>query len=319
MSDMTRSDRPILVTVAVCTWNRADLLRNTLERMTELVIPAGTAWELIVVDNGSTDATPDVLREFQERLPLHPSFEAAPGHTNARNRAVHDAAGEYILWTDDDVLVDPRWIDAYCRAFRQWPDAAAFGGPIEPWFPTEPPEWLRRAFPRVSGAFAVRNLGTEPFPLAPGRLPFGANMAVRTAEQRAHLFDPKLGYCRNRRTGGDEEAMMQAVLADGATGWWVPDARVQHYVPRARMTRRYLREYYNGRGEVLASERAIDGPMLFGSPVALWKAWLVAEAKYAVRNVVGGPEFWVDHLCTASELRGSIRAFRSRGRSKQAG
>ena len=86
------------VTVAICTWNRSPLLRTTLERMTELVVPADTAWEILVVNNNCTDDTDQVVAEFEGRLPIRMVNEPAPGKSHALNRATDDAAGRYLLY-----------------------------------------------------------------------------------------------------------------------------------------------------------------------------------------------------------------------------
>src|SRR5213593_3681732 len=117
------------LTVAICTWNRWRLLHQALEQMTKLVIPHDVEWELLVVNNNCTDATDRVIEEFASRLPLRRLFEPKPGLSNARNAAVREARGEYILWTDDDTQVDEHWVATYVRAFQQWPNAAFFGGP----------------------------------------------------------------------------------------------------------------------------------------------------------------------------------------------
>src|SRR5512143_830758 len=104
------------LTVAICTWNRSALLEQTLERMTRLVAPSGCTWELLVINNNSTDATESVIARFEARLPIRGVFETQPGLSNARNRAVREAGGEYVLFTDDDVLVDPDWLVAYNAA-----------------------------------------------------------------------------------------------------------------------------------------------------------------------------------------------------------
>lgn len=171
------------VTVAICTWNRADLLRQTLEQMEHLAVPPGTTWELLVVNNRSTDATDQVIAAFEQRLPVRRVYEAEPGLSNARNAAIREAGEEYIIWTDDDVLVSADWLQEYVHAFRQWPQASVFGGRIDPWFIGNPPAWLPRVFSQVRNAFATLDLGDEPQPLSRNRFPFGANMAFRTADQ----------------------------------------------------------------------------------------------------------------------------------------
>ena len=117
----------------------AAILGRTLEQMTLLRIPAEVEWELLVVNNNSTDDTDVVAERFADRLPLRLLQEPTAGKSHALNRAVREASGEYLLFTDDDVLVDEEWIAAYTCAFRRWPDAAIFGGPIRPWFDGTPP------------------------------------------------------------------------------------------------------------------------------------------------------------------------------------
>ena len=108
------------ITVAVCTWNRARLLDRTLARLRELCIPDGIDWELLVVNNNSTDETEKVLDRHAGHLPLRRLVESKPGKANAANRAAAEARGELILWTDDDVLVDRGWLAAYAGAAARW-------------------------------------------------------------------------------------------------------------------------------------------------------------------------------------------------------
>ena len=114
-------------------------------------------WELLVVNNNCTDGTDEVIRTFQDRLPVRRVFEPRPGLSHARNRAIAEATGDYILWTDDDVTVCRDWLVVYTDAFRRWPDAAVFGGPIQPWFDGTPPAWLRQVYPTIAGVYAARD------------------------------------------------------------------------------------------------------------------------------------------------------------------
>src|SRR5438093_1564287 len=134
------------VTIALCTWNRCTLLRQALEQMTRLVIPPGVSWELLVVNNRCTDDTDQVIAGYSGRLPLRRVYEPQPGLSHARNAAVREARGDYILWTDDDALVEEGWVEAYVEAFRRWPQAAVFGGPVRPWFTQTPPTWVERGW-----------------------------------------------------------------------------------------------------------------------------------------------------------------------------
>src|SRR5204862_6920845 len=118
---------PVSVSVVICTWNRAGLLDQTLARMRELHVPAGLAWELLVVNNNCTDDTDAVVARHAPHLPLRVVHEPKQGHSNARNRGVAEARGELVLWTDDDVQVDPGWLAALADGAARHPGAAGFG------------------------------------------------------------------------------------------------------------------------------------------------------------------------------------------------
>src|SRR5207344_1151016 len=112
------------LTVAICTRNRCAALGRTLETITRIIVPDGVSWELIVADNGSDDAIASTLEHFARVLPLRAIDAPTVGKSHALNAAMDAARGEYVLWIDDDVLVDPMWMQAYHDAFMRWPDVA---------------------------------------------------------------------------------------------------------------------------------------------------------------------------------------------------
>lgn len=297
------------LSIVICTWNRAVLLGQTLEAMTRLRVPPETDWELLVVNNHCTDQTDEVTAAYVDRLPLRRLWEPTPGKTHACNRAVREVRGDYVLWTDDDVLVSPDWMAEYLRAFERWPDAAVFGGPISPWFVDNPPRWLAQVFPRVACAYAVLDLGGQTRPLDPEQLlPYGANMATRTRELRKHPFDPLTGPRGERHGVGDETLVLQAILRAGNTGWWVPGARVRHYVPPQRQTVRFLRDYFRGHGELFG--RQLDhsrSPKWFGRPRWAWRQAIEAELRFRLKRCFFPAPNWVEELIRASKLWGVLR------------
>lgn len=296
------------VSVVICTWNRARLLDRTLQSLTGLNIPAGADWEVLVVDNNCTDDTNIVVNRYSDRLPVKTLHEPEQGHANARNRAISNAGGQLILWTDDDVRPGPSWLDEYVRAARKFPDAAFFGGPIRPEFEDTPPPWLSSTWTRVSNAYAVRDLGTETFELDERRVPYGANFAVRTAVQCRYPFDPHAGNRGTTIRGGDETVVLRTMLADGHTGRWVPDAIVHHYIPRGRQTSRYLRRYFHSQGVTRAARRLNPnrGTLPVVQPPPRWRAAVAAELKYRFRRVFCGPEVWIEDLKHAGLAWGEL-------------
>jgi glycosyltransferase involved in cell wall biosynthesis len=301
-----------LVTVAICSWNRAALLRETLKQMTHLNADDSFDWELLVVDNNSTDETPAVLREFASRLPLRSLHEPRPGKSNAANLVVKEARGEYILWTDDDVLVDPDWMRQYVAAFRRYPDAEVFGGRVDPWFEGTPPRWLKEGFRSVAGVYAAIDL-KRPGGVAPETFyPFGASMALRRSSHLRHAFDPRVGPLPGKCIPGEEWVLVRELRREGAKVVWVPEAIARHFIPRARQTESYVRKYLRGSGEMGAMMGTSRGRLLlFGRPAWLWRQWL----EHAFRSRIGRyflpPERWLESLVHSATAWGQIRHYRA--------
>ena len=299
------------LTVAICTWNRAELLDQTLRQMAQLKIPANVVWEVLVVNNNCTDHTDEVIDAHKGSLPLRRLFEPVAGQSRARNLAISEAAGDYIVWTDDDVLVSESWLVEYLNYFAKFPAATIFGGPIQPWFQGEPPRWLQQAWQQVSDAYAIRELGAETFEFDAKRVPFGANFALRIDAQRVYLFDPELGLKGMGTMRGDETTLIRRMLADGHTGRWVPEAKVSHYIPVERQSINYLRGFFCGQGEYLAmnSHAGKQENSRRGVPKWLWRKALTAELKFRCRRLLGSPEAWVNDLMRASLLWGHINSY----------
>ncbi len=238
------------VTVVICTWNRCDLLKQTLDEMCNLQIPPDIAWELIVVNNNCSDVTDDVIEMYKQRLPIRRLFEAKQGLSNARNCAVASAKGDLIIWTDDDVLVDPMWLAEYVAAACQWPDAAFFGGTVDPWFAARPPRWILKNLDMLSGVYVIRQLGNHIMKInSTDGLPYGANMAMRKYVFESIRFDPDLGHCGTALLCNDEVDFMTRLMELGHYGVWVGTARIQHYIPVERFKTKYIWEVFRGLGQ----------------------------------------------------------------------
>lgn len=261
VADMSEPDLEPLISVVICTRNRADQLASVLGSMCDLIVPFGLVWEICVIDNGSTDHTPDVVQGFAARLPILLAREPAAGLSNARNRGVQVARGRYICWTDDDVEIDVGWLAAYAAAIQRHPDAAVFGGRILPQLEPPTPRWFAELADRwpLTTLLAARDFGDEvtPLTLEGGRVPWGANYAVRAVEQRKLRYDPNLGVSPDQKRLGEEAEVIFHILSEGGSGWWVPDAKVRHIIPLRRQTRAYVYEYFSASGETLAYLEAV--------------------------------------------------------------
>jgi glucosyl-dolichyl phosphate glucuronosyltransferase len=310
--DLDREPSHMRLTVAICTWNRAKLLDQTLVQMRELRIPEGVDWELLVVNNNCTDDTDAVIARHSDKLPLRRLHEPKPGLSNARNCAVAATKGDLLIWTDDDVLVDKEWLAAYAKAAADWP-AAYFGGPVDPWFAASPPAWIERNLDQLANPFAIRQYGDEHRLFQDGEYPVGANMAFRTTVLREYSFDSRLGREGANLIGGEEYEVFQRLMQAGLRGVWVGSARVRHYIPSDRLTRRYLESWHRGVGRTLVRRNCrTDGRHWWSVPRWVYRRYLTALVKswlyfsFAERQ-------WLTNCLTAAHARGMIDEYRSAG------
>ena len=232
------------ISVILCTWNNADRLRITLDAVAQCRIPEGLRWELVLVNNNSTDHTEAVADGFEGRLPLTRVFEPTPGLSHARNAGLRAASGTFVLFTDDDVRPFPAWIEAYWRSFQAHGDRYYLGGPIESEFEGEaPPAYLLRHCP-----FSIKGLdwGGEERPAALRERFVSANWGCRRDfAVHAGGFDARLGIsaaATNAIGVGEESDLMRRLQEEGIMPWYVPDARLYHFVPEGKVDVAHIAE-----------------------------------------------------------------------------
>ena len=182
-----------LISVVISTFNRAELLPGALVALVQQDAQAGP-YEVIVVDNNSTDGTRAVAAEYVKQHDglMRYVFEGRQGLSHGRNAGIANARGNLIAFTDDDIRVAPDWIAKLRQGFDRWPDAAFLGGRVIPRWPVSPP-------PRWASAdlssFAFQDYGAEPKDVTqdyPVCL-IGASLACRRSTiERVGLFDPAL-------------------------------------------------------------------------------------------------------------------------------
>ncbi len=220
--------------------------------------------------------------------------------------------GDLILWTDDDVLVDPNWLAEYVAAARAWPEASFFGGTIVPWFENPAPAWMTAAWwPCVAPTYAVREFGEDTFEIDARILPFGASWAVRTEVQRRYPYDPSLGPMRLKQVRGEETTLIKQLLADGHRGRFIPAARVRHFIPGERMNLEYVRGWYFGLGQTMAAQEAHPAMVRTAAIYPFARVWfwlnaVCADAGYRLTRRFAKPQRWVRCATHSSFCRGVL-------------
>jgi glucosyl-dolichyl phosphate glucuronosyltransferase len=272
----------IKATVAVCTYNRCDSLADTLESFRRLVVPDGLAWDIVVVDNNSKDHTRDVVARFAATSPtsVRYVFEPRQGLSHARNRAINETVGQAILFTDDDVIVDPLWLQSTLTAFSTT-NAGCVGGKVLPlWLGTRPP-WLHN---RLLNVLAMLDYGEEAVELGkPGddRCLYGANLSFNR-ERLIELgtFNTELGRKGNFGAGEDKE-IQERLRAAGGKVIYEPRSVVHHKVDSTRLSKGYFRRWYYAAGRDRALITRPSGFLVFGIESYLLREFLFTVVRLA--------------------------------------
>jgi glycosyltransferase involved in cell wall biosynthesis len=299
-------------TVLICTYNRADRLAETLDSLAGMQFdPARPLrWNVLVVDNNSSDPTRAVVesRVASFPVPLRYLFEARQGKSHALNTGLANTAAAIVAFTDDDVRVDERWLEAGCRPMLDDPAVDYTGGPVYPIWEREIPGWLDGGRSDLWGTIAILDYGSEPFVFEERRrIPLGVNMAVRrTLIERIGGFDPALGRSGTSLMGQEQADFFCRSRAAGARGLYVPAMSVRHHVPASRLERDYFRRWWYWKGIAKArlerlrpvTELGVDlsrVPRLAGVPRFMVRT-AIADATGWLRSLVAGrPEDQMRH------------------------
>jgi len=269
--------------IIVCTYNRAESLRETLNSLRSLKASPICQWEVIVVDNNSKDRTREVVEETQRDWPLlRYEFEPKQGLSHARNHGIGCARGEVVLFTDDDVLPESDWLETTLAGLEKY-QADACGGFIAPIWETPPPAWLTERF---YGFLAVRTDRSDDYVITePSQAPFGANMAFhKSVFDRVGLFDVRRGRQGNVLAGGEDIELFERVLAAGLRAVFLGQSRVHHKVEAYRCTKRYLRRWrYQSSRNLAITKGFVGDRRLFNIPLYLFPK----TARAAVRALTG--------------------------------
>jgi glycosyltransferase involved in cell wall biosynthesis len=236
------------LSVIICTCNRSASLKRTLGSITKSFIPENLDWELVIVDNNSKDNTEEVVKSFQD----HSSFrilsvkEERQGLSFARNRGICESKGRLIAFTDDDVVVEPGWIGAVVKTFREY-DVQCIGGKILPVWEKPVPAWLSE---ELYGCLALLDYGNVPLFLNKPLI-WGANFAVRAAAFETYgLFSTDRGRRPDKLYSGEESYFMCNLLEGGESILYMPNAIVHHCISEKRMRKMYFRRWRFHYGEL---------------------------------------------------------------------
>jgi glycosyltransferase involved in cell wall biosynthesis len=247
------------ITAILCTYNRSASLAKALESLAASVVPEPIEWEILVVDNNSSDGTRAVVEGVSEIYPgrFRYLFEARQGKSFALNSGIREAHGQILAFLDDDVSVEPNWLHNLTAVLhdREW---AGSGGRIFPAPGYLPPRWLalEGPFSLLGALCAYSDPGDEPGELLTPLV--GTNMAFRTEVfSKYGLFRTDLGPRPGSEIRCEDTEFGQRLVAAGARLRYVPSAIVHHAIHEGRVNKEFFLSWWFdfGRGSIRAIGR----------------------------------------------------------------
>lgn len=247
---------PPRISAIICTHNRDNYLGAAID---SLLAQDFDEYEIIVVDNASTDTTRAVA---ESRLP-HPRlqyvYEATLGLSAARNTGARVAQGEILAYLDDDAEASPGWLTAIAAIYDQDPQVAIAGGRVTLIWPDErtPPRWLST---NMAGNLGAYDLGDEvTYITQPGLTPRGLNYSIKADFlNQIGGFDLHLGRVGKNLLSNEELYMTEKALQLGYRVAYLPNALVAHNVAPARLAPSWFmsRSWWQGISECYREEMA---------------------------------------------------------------
>lgn len=231
------------LSVIFCTYNREKYIYNALRSIAEQdFLPDN--YEIVLVNNNSTDSTESICEQFQKDYPLiHFNYfvETNQGLSYARNRGVKESEGKILVFVDDDATVFDGYLSSIDAFFAQYPHAVACGGPIFPVYEVEKPKWLSHYTEQLIGGALYEGNQTKAFNR--GKYPGGGNSAFRSEVfDKYGLFNVELGRKGTGLIGAEEKDLYDRLTKGNETFYYLPQMGIHHYIPEKKLTESHFRE-----------------------------------------------------------------------------
>jgi glycosyltransferase involved in cell wall biosynthesis len=267
------------ISVIVCTYNRAKLLSTALSSLEEQALDE-SRYEVLVINNNSTDGTQELALEFVAR---HRNFsvivENSQGLSHARNRGWKEAKGEYVAYIDDDCKPPPQWLTVGFNTINNH-EADVFGGPYYPFYVSNKPRWWKDSYRTREHAEKARFLRTNE------KLSGGNIFFRRSLLETSPGFNSGLGMSGKRIGLGEEDALLMYLhgAKPGLRVYYEPTLFVYHLVHPNKMTLKWAirKRFAEGR---YAEKLRIPPPFSRNERINVWTEALVASLKIGIGTV----------------------------------
>ncbi|BAY88581.1 MULTISPECIES: hormogonium polysaccharide biosynthesis glycosyltransferase HpsE [unclassified Tolypothrix] len=300
-------------TVAIPTFNGASRLPKLLEKLQNQLDTENFSWEIIVVDNNSTDNTAEVIQSYQENwqcpYPLKYCFEARQGAAYARKRAVQEAKGELIGFLDDDNYPEPNWVAAAYNFGKNHPKAGAYASQIHAQWEVEPPE----NFQRIEPFLAITKRGDIPllYKAANKLLPPSAGLVVRRQAWLESVPNKVIltGRVKGNMLTSEDLEMLSYLQESGWEIWYNPNMKIFHEIPSWRLQKDYLIPFFKGIGLSRHVTRML-GVKPCAKPIAFF-AYLINDLRKIILHLLKYRSQVKNELVASCEMQLFMSSFLS--------
>lgn len=276
-----------MISVVICTYNREQYIYECLSRIASNTIQEG--WEVVLINNNSTDHTAAECERFAKDFPdIHYRYfiETQQGLSFARNRGIAEAKGDWLVFLDDDAMIESDYIENLQSHLKQHPEAAAFGGKIEPLFEDGEPAWYSKW---SMGFVSAIDRGNTVHVFPDNKFPIGANMGIKREElDKAGLFNTELGRTGNNLLAGEEKDLFNRIRKAEGIILYFPNIGVKHCIPAKRTTMEFVAKLGYGVGQSEKLRTIQIGTFTYGkrlfSELIKWCGTMVLWLYYAIQG-----------------------------------
>ena len=243
-----------IISAIICTHNRAEFLYKAISSLVNQSIPK-SLYEILVVDNCSTDSTAKVVHSFSSGQKVKYLYEPRLGLSHARNTGWHNAKGKYVAYLDDDAIADEVWLEKAIETFEKTePMPGCIGGKITGIWESSRPKWLSD---QLVTALTVLNWSNETIQIHDLNQKWlaGANIAFPLEVlKQLDGFIPYLDRVGNNLLSGGDVFLQKQIVNEGYNCFYIPEMAVQHLVPKNRLTQKWFisRYFWQGVSDAIA-------------------------------------------------------------------
>ncbi|MGD9948950.1 MAG: glycosyltransferase family 2 protein [Desulfobulbus sp.] len=298
----------IFLSIIISTFNRADILNETLEYFSHINLK-NLDYELLIIDNNSSDNTKNIIDRFRNIINVIYYVEKKQGKNFALNTGLQRAKGDIIIFSDDDITPHPQWLTEIINICNRWPEINIFGGRVVPVFPPG-------SNPKITNSYFSDFMFTKHDPMPHEGIyrdtyPVGPNCWIRRKLiESGEKFNVEMGPIGKGRISGGEIEFFHRMSNKGEKIVYAPSVIVEHRVRNSQFEIKYLikRSFAGGRGWVRIRDPFNGSIFLFGAPRFLYR--LAVEALLSIPIYVATGRNYLEPFLKFFEYAGCIYEYR---------